>query len=301
MAGAAGGSNPARRPATLGCFTSGAGGCRSTWWRCAGVWRWWSTSAGLAPRSMASPGLGGSSRSGRPWPCWEWDGLSRLVPPPRATGCAGGASSVPAPRGLGTSGRGDRGAISMIKTLKRSKKVKAGRPDPLAEANLAGEPEPVQQAAAWFVHLYTAMGLIFAAWIAVLLVRGGAERVSLVVPAHGGRQPGRRHRRDPGPPVPGQIGPARVRRAEARRPDRLPDLHLLAPAPGLAGRALSRGLRALAPPPAPGQRLRLLPGRGQDRRRLFPRVPVALERRRALSLRPATPAVVTLGSSRRWR
>ena len=63
----------------------------------------------------------------------------------------------------------------MIKALKRSKKAKPDAPIPAVEATLAGEPEPVQQAAAWFVHFYTAMGLIFAAWIAVLLVRGGAE------------------------------------------------------------------------------------------------------------------------------
>ncbi len=31
------------------------------------------------------------------------------------------------------------------------------------------------RAAAWGVHLYTAIGLVLAAWIAVLLVRGGAE------------------------------------------------------------------------------------------------------------------------------
>lgn len=36
-------------------------------------------------------------------------------------------------------------------------------------------PEPVIQAAAWCVHFYTAIGLICAAWIAVLVVRGGAE------------------------------------------------------------------------------------------------------------------------------
>ena len=65
----------------------------------------------------------------------------------------------------------------MIKTLKRAKKPKTkveagvGPVDPAAVV----EPEPVQQAAAWFVHLYTAIGLVFAAWIAVLLVQGGAN------------------------------------------------------------------------------------------------------------------------------
>jgi len=65
---------------------------------------------------------------------------------------------------------------------------------------------------AWCVHLYTAMGLVVAAGIAVLLVRGGPESFhwsfSLMPPGDDHR----RDRRHDGPPDQGQEGPAQLRR-----------------------------------------------------------------------------------------
>ena len=60
----------------------------------------------------------------------------------------------------------------MIKTLKKAKKVKSDAPARAAGFEAPPREEPANRVAAWFVHLYTACGLIFAAWIAVLLVQG---------------------------------------------------------------------------------------------------------------------------------
>ena len=101
------------------------------------------------------------------------------------------------------------------------------------------------------------------------------------VPADDRRDGHRRHRRLARPAGAREGGAAGLRRPPARRPDRLPDLHVPAAAADLARGPAAGRLAGLAAGAAGRQRVRLLPGRREDRRRLLPRLPVLLERRRA--------------------
>ena len=102
--------------------------------------------------------------------------------------------------------------------------------------------EPTDKVAAWLVHLYTAIGLIFAACIAVLLVRGGPNAfrwsfllmvAASLVDATDGTLARRFRVKSVLPEFDGR---------EARRHHRLLDLYLLTAAPGLAGWALPLGV-----------------------------------------------------------
>ena len=179
----------------------------------------------------------------------------------------------------------------MIKTVKKKKKVKAnievGPLDP--SVKVVGEPARV---AAWLVHLYTAIGLMFAAWIAVLLVRGGANafRWSFLLMVAAGlvdATDGTLARR------------FRVKAVlpefDGRKLDDLIDFLTYTCLPLLLvwrAELYPQRVRALVAPPLAGQRLRILPGGSQDRGRLFSRLPLALERRRALPLRVAAQPLV---------
>ena len=98
---------------------------------------------------------------------------------------------------------------------------------------------------------------------------------------------------------PHQGGRPRLRRPPARRHHRLPQLHVPAVAPDLAGGTPAAGPGGLAHPSPPGQHLRVLPGPGQDRRRLLPGLPLALERGGVLPLRPAA-GTLGLPCGRSW-
>ena len=87
-------------------------------------------------------------------------------------------------------------------------------------------PGQLQRVLGWCVHAYTALGLVVAGMIAVLLVQGGPGRLPLVVPADGRRHARRRDRRHPGPQGPHQGGRAQLRRPPAGRHHRLPHLHV---------------------------------------------------------------------------
>ena len=148
-------------------------------------------------------------------------------------------------------------------------------------------PGTLQTVLGWCVHAYTALGLVAAGMIAVLLVRGGPADfrwsfllmlAATVVDATDGTLARRVRIKEA---VPGFDG---------RRLDDIIDFLTYTFLPlrlDLARGPPAGRVRALAVPAAPGQHLRLLPGPGQDRRRLLPRLPVALERRGGLSLRPA--------------
>ena len=145
------------------------------------------------------------------------------------------------------------------------------------------------------MHGYTALGLVAAGLIAVLLVHGGPDAfrwsfllmaAATIVDSTDGFLARKVRIKEVVPSFDG------------RRLDDIVDflnytfLPLL-----LIWRAgiLPPGQEAWLFLPLVGQRLRLLPGPGQDRRRLFPGVPVALERRGALSLHAAAWTVGVAG------
>ncbi len=142
---------------------------------------------------------------------------------------------------------------------------------------------------AWCVHCYTALGLVASAAIAVLLVRGGPEAfrgsfvlmlVATLVDATDGTLARRVRVQEVLPSFDG------------RKLDDLTDFLTYTSLPLLLiwrGGAPARQTGGLAALPAPGQRVRLLPGFGQDRRRLFPRLPLPVEHRRVLPLRAPSP------------
>ena len=155
---------------------------------------------------------------------------------------------------------------------------------------------------AWLVHLYTAMGLVCAAGMAVLIVRGddasfrGAFLLMMVATAIDATDGWLARKARVKEVLPGFDG------ARARQPDRLSDLHDAAAAPDLARRPAAGRPRVALAAPAARQRLRLLAGQREDRRRLLPRIPVVLEHRRVLSLRvPAAAVGVGRADRRRAR
>src|SRR5262249_1539190 len=126
------------------------------------------------------------------------------------------------------------------------------------------------------------------AWLHSPRAGGGRRRGGVDRPGNSGRVPSRfpaplprhldrRHGRHPGPPRARQGSAARLRWPAPRRPDRLPDLHLAAALAPVASGPPARQPGVVPSRAAIGQRLRVLPGLGQDRRRLLPRFPVVLE------------------------
>ena len=75
------------------------------------------------------------------------------------------------------------------------------------------------------VHLYTASGTVLGLLIVLAAIEGETVTALWLVPGRAGH---RRHRRDAGPPVPGQGDDPLVRRRPAGRHRRLPDLRLRA-------------------------------------------------------------------------
>ena len=94
----------------------------------------------------------------------------------------------------------------MVKMLVRRRRKTAKLP---RERRVPGR---LQRFLGWCVHAYTALGLVIAAIIAVLLVEGGPGAFRLVIPADAGGDARRRDRRHPGAQGPDQGGGAQLRR-----------------------------------------------------------------------------------------
>ena len=131
---------------------------------------------------------------------------------------------------------------------------------------------------AWGVHLFTALGLVCAAGMAVLIVQGNSQGafllmlVATLIDALDGTL----------------ARAARVSKVlpefDGRRLDDIIDFQTYTSLPLLPDVARRPPRRRLASPAAARQRLRLLPQAGQDRRRVLPRLPVLLEYRGVLRL-----------------
>ena len=157
--------------------------------------------------------------------------------------------------------------LKLRSQTKRPEKTKAARP----RSTELHPPTAMGKFLGWCVHGYTALGLVAAAIITVLLVRGGPECVRLVVLADDPGDHRRFHRRHPGPSGQNQGGRAGLRRPEARRHYRLSELHVSAAPADLACGASAARTRRVAAASPPGEHLRILSGSCQDRRRLFSR------------------------------